>query len=74
MTAIKLDPDTEQRLQRLAELSGWSASVQLDDIIRTGLEDREDAAAADRVVARIETGAETLHSAKAPRVELGLDD
>jgi predicted DNA-binding protein len=73
MTTVKLDPETEQRLRRLAERSGQSASAQLNEIMAVGLDDLEDVEAAERVLAQIESGGEQLHSAKSLRVELGLD-
>ena len=73
-TRFSLDPETEQRLRRLAERSGQSASEQLSNIIAVGLEDLEDGEAAEQVLRRIESCKEKGHASKSLRIELGLDD
>jgi RHH-type rel operon transcriptional repressor/antitoxin RelB len=41
-TSIRLDPETEQRLERLADVTGRTKAFYLRELIIAGLDDLED--------------------------------
>ena len=73
-TLFKLDPDVEQRLDALKALTGQNTQDQVREAILRGLEDMEDLASADAVMARVRSGEERIFSSAEIRKELGLDD
>lgn len=73
-TSIRLDQDTETRLNALAEQTGRTKAFYLRELVARGLEDLEDYYLASSTVERIRKGEEAIHSAEAVRRELGLDD
>jgi len=73
-TSIRLEPETEERIQQLASLTGRTKAFYLREIIDRGLEDIEDYYLAADVLERIRKGEEQIHSAVDVRQELGLDD
>ncbi|MBL9153541.1 MAG: hypothetical protein JNK37_13690 [Verrucomicrobiales bacterium] len=68
MIAISLDPETEDRLERLAEKAGLSKDLVATQAIMGYLEDLEDACIA---MERLEHPAKT-YSAEEVKRELGL--
>ncbi|MCY4519117.1 MAG: CopG family transcriptional regulator [Acidimicrobiaceae bacterium] len=72
-TSIRLEPQVEQRLNRLASLTGRTKAFYLREIIDHGLEDIEDYYLAADVLERLRKGHERTHTADAVRTSLGLD-
>ena len=73
-TSVRLDPETEQRLDFLALNTGRTKAYYLREIIEQGIEDMEDYYLAANVLERVRKGQEQVHSAAQVRSELGLDD
>ena len=73
-TSIRLAPETEQRLDRLATHTGRTKAYYLRELIEQGIEDMEDYYLAADVLERVRKGQEKVHSAANVRRELGLDD
>ena len=73
-TSIRLSTDTEQRLTRLASLTGRTKAFYLREIIDRGLDDIEDYYLAADVLERIRKGQESIHDAADVRKEFGVDD
>lgn len=73
-TSIRLSTDTEQRLTRLASLTGRTKAFYLREIIDRGLDDIEDYYLAADVLERIRKGQEKIHDAADVRQEIGVDD
>ena len=71
-TSIRLEPQVEQRLNRLASLTGRTKAFYLREIIDRGLEDIEDFYLAADVLERLRKGQERTHAADAVRKSLGL--
>jgi len=72
-TSIRLSPDTEQRLDILAEKTGRTKAFYLREIIERGIEDTEDYYLAADVLERVRKGEEKIHSASEVRNDVGLD-
>ncbi len=73
-TSIRLTPDLDDRLDRLAIRSGQSKSASLRQIIEDGIGEREDYYLAAETRDRVRSGEEPVFSSSAVRVDLGLDD
>jgi RHH-type transcriptional regulator, rel operon repressor / antitoxin RelB len=73
-TSIRLAPETERRLDFLAERTGRTKAFYLREIIEHGLDDVEDRYLAEEVLARVRAGEEKTFSVAETRAELGLDD
>ena len=73
-TWIRLSTATEQRLTRLASLTGRTKAFYLREIIDRGLDDIEDYYLAADVLERIRKGQEKIHDAADVRKEFGVDD
>ena len=73
-TSIRLNPETEHRLDLLATTTGRSKAFYLRQIIEQGIEDMEDYYLAADVLERVRKGQEPVHTAAAVRADLGLDD
>ena len=69
MLGVRLEPEMEKRLERLAKKTGRSKSFYAKEAIHRFLEDREDSLLADEIVSRNEP---TFTLAEVRR-ELGLD-
>lgn len=72
--SITLDPETEERIHRLAAQSGRSDSGYLLELLERALEDAEDITAATEVLERVRRGEERTYTSDEVRRELGLDD
>ena len=74
--AMTLDvpSDIEQRLDRLAEATGYSKSLFYPELIRMGIDDLEDYFEANAELARHRRGEGRTVSESDLRRELGLDD
>ena len=73
-TSIRLDPETEQRLDFLAAQTGRTKAFYLRQMIERGLEDMEDYYLAADVLERLRQGKEDVYSDQDVRNVLGLDD
>lgn len=73
-TSVRLDQETEQRLDFLASSTGRTKAYYLREIIEQGIEDMEDYYLAANVLERVRKGQEQVHSAADVRRDLGLDD
>ncbi|HXG28752.1 MAG TPA: DUF6290 family protein [Nevskiales bacterium] len=73
-TSIRLPPETEKRLDFLAEQTGRTKAFYLREIIERGLEDMEDYYLAADVLERVRKGREKTHSAADVKKRLGLED
>ncbi len=73
-TSIRLDAETEARLNFLAAQTGRTKAFYLRELIEGGLADLEDYYLAADVLERVRKGQEAVHSAANVRAELGLDD
>jgi len=73
-TSIRLDPETEQRLDYLASRTGRTKACCLSEIIEQGIQEMEDNYLAADVLERVRKGKEQVHSAADVRRDLGLDD
>ena len=73
-TSIRLDPETEQRLDFLALQTGRTKAFYLRELIERGLEDMEDYYLAADVLERLRQGKEQVYSASEVRNALDLDD
>jgi RHH-type rel operon transcriptional repressor/antitoxin RelB len=73
-TSVRLDPDLEQRLDRLAGLTGRTKAYYLREMIQNGLEDLEDYYLASATMENVRRGKEKVHTAKDVRRRLGLDN
>ncbi len=73
-TSVRLDPDVEQRLDRLADRTGRTKAYYLREMIQNGLEDIEDYYLASVTMENVRRGKEKVHTAKDVRKDLGLDN
>ena len=73
-TSIRLPDDVERRLDALAEKTGRTKAFYIREMILNHIDEIEDYYLAADVVERIRKGKERVHSSKAVRNELGLDD
>ncbi len=73
-TSVWLSPETEQRLDFLANKTGHTKASLLKQIIESGIEDVEDHYLAAEVLQRVRQGSEPVHSTEQVRAKLELDD
>jgi RHH-type rel operon transcriptional repressor/antitoxin RelB len=73
-TAIRLAPETEQRLDYLASQTGRTKAFYLREIIEQGIEEMEDYYLAADALERVRKGKEQVHSAADVKKDLGLGD
>ena len=73
-TSIRLDRETEQRIDFLASQTGRTKAYYLRQLIEQGIDELEDYYLAAEVLDRIRMGQERVHSAAAVKSDLGLDD
>jgi RHH-type transcriptional regulator, rel operon repressor / antitoxin RelB len=73
-TSIRLDPTIEQRLDRLAALTGRTKAYYLRELVEKGLEDLEEYYLAAATMERVRKGEEKTYSAAEVRADLGLDN
>jgi len=72
-TSIRLDPSVEQRLDRLAAITGRTKAYYLRELVTNGLGDLEDYYLAAATVERLRKGEEAVLTAEQVRKDLGLD-
>ena len=73
-TSIRLDPEIEQRLDRVAVQTGRTKAYYLRELIVNGLEDLEDFYLADATMERVRKGEENVLSLDEVERDLGLED
>jgi RHH-type rel operon transcriptional repressor/antitoxin RelB len=73
-TSIRLDPQIEQRLDRLAAKTGRTKAYYLRELVTSGLEDLEDFYLADATMERVRKGEEPVYSLDQVERDLGLAD
>ena len=73
-TSVRLNQDTERRLDYLASQTGRTKAYYLREIIEQGLEEMEDYYLAADVLERVRKGQEPVHTAADVRRDLGLDN
>ena len=73
-TSIRLDAETEQRLDRLSAETGRTKAFYLRELIERGLEDLEDYYLGMEVIERLRKGEEYTLSLEEVEKGLGLDD
>ena len=72
--SLRLSPETEARLSNLAAKTGRSKTFYATQAVEACLQDLEDAYLADKVRARVRSGAEKFTPLDVLERELGLDD
>ncbi|MGB8481680.1 MAG: DUF6290 family protein [Acidobacteriaceae bacterium] len=70
MLGVRLEPEMEKRLERLAKKTGRTKSYYAKEAIRQYIEDREDSLLADEVLKKNEP----TFTLEEVRLELGLDN
>lgn len=73
-TSVRLDPATEQRLDRLAAQTGRTKAYYLRELVENGLEDLEDYYLAAATVERVRKGEEGTFTLAEVERDLGLAD
>ncbi len=73
-TSVRLDPETEKRLDMLAARTGRSKAYYLRELIERGMEDIEDYYLGSEVLERIRKGEEKVFTLSEVERELGLED
>jgi RHH-type rel operon transcriptional repressor/antitoxin RelB len=73
-TSIRLEPETEKRIDFLAAQTGRTKAFYLRELIDRGLEDLEDYYLAAEVLERVRKGEEDVRSSADVRKSLDLDD
>jgi RHH-type transcriptional regulator, rel operon repressor / antitoxin RelB len=71
-TSIRLDPDIEQRLERLAAQTGRTKAYYLRELVTSGLEDLEDFYLAAATMERVRKGEERIYTLDEAERDLGL--
>ena len=73
-TSIRLAPELEKRLDRLARQTGRTKAFYLREIIEKGLDDIEDYYLPADVLERVRKGGERVYSLEEVEKSLGLED
>jgi RHH-type transcriptional regulator, rel operon repressor / antitoxin RelB len=73
-TSIRLDPESEARLDRLANQTGRTKAYYLRELIANGLEDLEDYYLAAATLERVRKGDEQVYTLDDLERDLGLAD
>ena len=73
-TSIRLEPAIEQRLDRLAQMTGRTKADCLRELVTAGLDDLEEYYSAASIMERVYKGAKPVYSAAQVRQQLGLAD
>jgi len=72
--AIRLEDNTYNRLQELAEKTGRTATFYMREAIETHLEDLEDVYLAEQTIKQVNDGKQHTFSLSEVESELGLED
>lgn len=73
-TSVRLDHETERRLDFLSAETGRSKAFYIRAIINKGITDAEDYYLASNILNRVRLGDENTHSLADVRKDLELDD
>ncbi len=73
-TSVRLDPEIEQRLDRLAAQTGRTKAYYLRELVTNGMEDLEDYYLAAATMERVRKGEERVFSLEEVERNLGLAD
>jgi RHH-type rel operon transcriptional repressor/antitoxin RelB len=73
-TSIRLDPEIEQRLDRLATQTGRTKAYYLRELVTNGLADLEDYYLAAATKERVRKGEERVFTLEEVERDLGLAD
>lgn len=73
-TSIRLDPATEQRLDKLAAQTGRTKAYYLRELVAKGLDDLEDYYLAAATLERVRKGEERIYTLEEAERDLGLAD
>ncbi len=73
-TSIRLNPETEKRLDNLAALTGRSKAYYIREMIESSIDDLEAAYRADATIERIRKGEERVYSLDEVERRLGFAD
>ena len=73
-TSIRLDPELEQRLDRLAAQTGRTKAYYLRELVANGLDDLEDYYLAAATMERVRKGEEPVYTLDEVERDLGLAD
>jgi len=73
-TSIRLDPEVEQRLERLAAQTGRTKAYYLRELVTRGLGDLEDFYLAAATMERVRKGEERIYTLDEAERDLGLAD
>lgn len=73
-TSIRLDAQTERRLEQLASRTGRTKAYYLRELIHHGLDEMEETYLAAATAERVRLGTEKVYTEAQVRAELGLDD
>jgi RHH-type rel operon transcriptional repressor/antitoxin RelB len=73
-TSIRLAPEVEGRLERLAAKTGRTKAFYLREIIEGGIAEMEEYYLAAETLSRVRKGKERVYSSAEVRNDLGLDD
>lgn len=73
-TSIRLDPEVEQRLERLAAQTGRTKAYYLRELVTSGLGDLEDFYLAAATMERVRKGEERIYTLDEAERDLGLAD
>lgn len=73
-TSIRLEPAIEQRLDKLAQMTGRTKAYYLRELVTEGLDDLEDYYHAATTTERVRKGEEAIYSSAQVRQQLGLAD
>lgn len=73
-TSIRLSPELESRLDRLAQKTARTKAFYLRQIIEAGLSEAEDYFLAANTLKRVGEGREKVYSSASVRKDLGLEN
>ncbi len=74
MLAIRLSPEIEKRLNRLAKSTGRTKTFYVREAILEHLDDLEDIYLAERILERVRRGEEKTYTLKEMMREYGVED
>jgi RHH-type rel operon transcriptional repressor/antitoxin RelB len=74
MASIRLSPDVEQRLHRLAALTGRTKAYYLRELVTSRLENLEDFYLAAATMERVSTGEERIYTLDQAERAIGFAD
>ena len=74
VTSIRLDSETEQRLDHLAAQTGRTKAYYLRELVKNGLEDLEDYYLSAATMERVRKGEERVFTLEEVERDLGLAD